>query len=324
MRPKPGEFTGFFTTRELLRLSSAIVLLGIVGLLYLQAKKSSSWRTIATDTKAEESAATTPVDPNTPWQELVVTHPGHTDELEIDALKEELQAVSDMAPMSAEEMPAYWRLVKWAYAVPGEELRKQARTDLLFTHLFQNPNRYRGELVNVKLHVRRLLQDDAYANSANVKVVYEAWGPTEESQTNPYCVVFVDVPPGVKIQANAFLDARFVGFFLKKLYYEDSSGAKRTAPLLIGRMIYDEEAKIRNLPQPGVNVTMIVSIVAGLVGLVLLIQWWARTTPGSQRTPALDDATVDSFLGDLELGGPGLPPLRPPVPPERPEFRPPD
>ena len=311
MRPTSRGSTGFFTTRELLRLSSAIFLLGIVGLLYLQAKKSSSWRTIATEMGSEEPAAL--VNPDTPWQELVVPHPGHTDSEEIDALKEELQAVSDMTPVAPEEMPAYWRLVKWAYAVPGEELRKQARSDLLFTHLFQAPNKNRGALVNVKLRVRRLMHHEATENSANVQHVYEAWGPTEESQTFPYCVAFVDVPPGVKIEANPFFDGRFVGFFLKKLPYEDSSGTMRTAPLLIGRMIHDEEAKSRNLPKPELSVTWIVGVVAGLVGLVVLIQWWAGMQPASARVPPVDDATVDSFLGDLESGKPV------PLPPDRPE-----
>ncbi len=318
MPPASRGSTSFFTTREILRLSSAIFLLGIVGLLYVQAKKSTSWRTIATEMGADESAAAAPLDPNTPWKELVVHHPGHMDVEEIDALKEELQAVSDMTPLTGEEMPAYWRMVKWAYAVSGEALKKQARTDLQFTHLFQAPNKNRGALVNVKLHVRLTRQHDAPENSANVTRVYEAWGPTEESQTYPYCVVFAELPPGVKIEGKAFLDARFVGFFLKKLRYEDSSGVMRTAPLLIGRMIYDEEARTRNLPKEPVNVKLIVGIVVGLVGVVLLIQWWASKSPASLRLPAVDEETVDSFLEDLELGGPGLPPVKPP------EIDPPD
>ncbi len=305
MRPTPGGSTGFFSTRELLRLSSAIFLLGIVGLLYVQSKKSSSWRTIAADQAAEESAAVAPfVSLTTPWSELVVQHPGHTDAEEIDALKEELQAISDQSSLAAEEMPAYWRLVKWAYAVPGEELKKQARSDLLFTHLFQAPDKHRGALVNVKLHVRRILQHDAPQNSAEVKRVYEAWGPTEDSQTFPYCVVFVDVPPGIEVKPTVFMDARFVGFFLKKLAYEDATGTKRSAPLLIGRMIYDEAAAIQSLPEKGLSIKWIVGIVCVLVGLVLAVQWWAKMRPATPRMPMIDEATVDAFLGDLEAGVP--------------------
>ncbi len=311
MSPTPRGPTGFFSTRELLRLSSAIFLLGIVGLLYVQAKKSSSWRTIASERAAEEAASKPVVPLGTPWQELVVEHPGHTDEEEIDALKEELQAIGDMTPLAAEEMPAYWRMVKWAYAKPGEELRRLARTDLQFTHLFQAPDKHRGALVDVKLHVRLMRQHDAAENSAQVKRVYEAWGPSDESQTFPYCVVFVDVPPGIEIKGACFLDARFVGFFHKKLAYEDALGVKRTAPLLIGRMLYDEVAAKQNQPDEGLNVRWIIGIVVSLVGLVLLVQWWAKMKPPTQRMPMIDEATVDSFLEDLEAGHPPLPPQNP-------------
>ena len=321
MPPTPRGSTGFFSTRELLRLSSAIFLLGIVGLLYVQTKKSSSWKTIASDKAAAEAAAKPVVPLGTPWKELVFQPPSrenkaenyalHTDEEEIDALQEELQAIGDMTPLAAEEMPAYWRMVKWAYSKPGEDLRKLARTDLQFTHLFQAPSKHRGALVDVKLHVRLMRQHDAPENSAQVTRVYEAWGPSEESQTFPYCVVFVDVPPGIEVKGAAFLDARFVGFFLKKMSYEDAMGVKRTAPLLIGRMLYDEAAALQNKPDEGLNVRWIMGIVVSLVGLVLLVQWWARMKPPTQRMPMIDEATVDSFLEDIEAGHPPSPPQNP-------------
>jgi len=318
MRPSPTSgSTSFFTTRELLRLSSAIFLLGIVGLLYLQTKKSNSWRTIAAEEAAANSAAPV-IAPGTPWKELVIPHPGHTDFEEIDALKEELQAISDLSPLAAEEMPAYWRLVKWAYAVPGEELRTQARTDLTFTHLFQASDKHRGQLVNVRLRVRRILQHDAPENSANVKRVYEAWGPTEDSQTFPYCVVFVDVPPGVEVKPTVFMDARFVGFYLKKLAYEDATGTKRSAPLLIGRMLYDEATAKQSVADEGLSLSWILGIVGGLLSLVLTVQWWARVTPSGPRLPMVDESKVDAFLDDLESGVPPTPP------PNTPERHPPD
>ena len=322
MRPSTGGTSGFFSSRELYRLTSAIFLLGIVGLLYVQSKKSSSWRTVADDRAATDVVAPV-VAPGTPWKELVVPHPGHTDAEEIDALKEELQAVSDMSPLAAEEMPAYWRMVKWASAIPGEELRKQARTDLLFTHLFQAPDKNRGALVNVKLHVRRIAQADAPTNSADVKRVYEAWGPTEESQTYPYCIVFVDPPVGVDLRPSVFYDARFVGFFLKKLPYEDATGTKRTAPLLIGRMVYDEAIALRAQPDPGLNIKWIIGIVGGLVLALLAIQSWAKVAPAGPRTPLVDESKVDAFLDDLESGVPPRLPER--VSPESElESEPPD
>ncbi len=317
MRPSTGGSSGFFSTRELFRLTSAIFLLGIVGLLYFQSKRSSSWRSIAEQQAAPENAAPA-LAPGTSWKERVVPHPGHTDAEELDALKEELQAVDDNTPLAAEEMPAYWRLVKWAHAVPGAELRKQARTDLLFTHLFQTPGKNRGALVNVRLHVRRIRQHEAPENSAGATRVYEAWGPTEESQTFPYCVVFVDPLPGMNLKPEVFYDARFVGFFLKKLYYEDGTGTKRTAPLLIGRVVYDEVIAQQAQPTPGLSIKWILGIVGGLIVALVALQRWAKLAPAGPRVPLVDESKVDAFLGDLEAG-------QPPVLPENVlEPKPPD
>lgn len=305
--PSPSS-TGFFTSREMMRLTSGIVLLGIVGLMYLQTRKSDAWRSIATE---EESSA----GPSAPWQERVVPHAGHTDPAEIEGFKEERQVITDMAPLTKEEMPAYWRLVKWAHAVSGAELRKQARTDLLFTHLFQASEQNRGQLVDVRLHVRRMAQHTAPENSAGVTTVYEAWGPTQDSQTFPYCVVFVDLPPNMKVQTDAFFDARFVGFYLKKLAYKDALGNDRSAPLLIGRVVYDEVLAVRSQPESGgLTIPWVVGLVLTLVLIVALTQLFGKTTPPRPRAPTNDEATVDSFLEDLAAGNP----------PDPPERRPPD
>ncbi len=239
MPPTPSGSTGFFTTRELLRLSSAIFLLGIVGLDFLPGLNSSSSAMMASNLVAEDSIKQPAVPAKSSWTERIVKHPGHTDKQEVDALKAELQVVSDRTPLDKMEMPAYWRMVNWAYAAPGDELQKQAQSDLLLNDLIQAPHKHRGKLVDVELKVRLMRQHDAPENSANIKQVYEAWGPTEESRTFPYCVVFADIPPGVEVKGAAFFNARFVGFFLKNIAYEDATGAKRSAPLIIGRMIVE-------------------------------------------------------------------------------------
>ena len=235
MRPASHGSTGFFTTREMLRLSSAIFLLGIVGLMCSTGTAPVGGMT-ASNLFAEDSLNKSP---QVAWTELVVKHHGHKDAVQIEALKAELKAVSDLGALSEKEMPAYWRLLKWAYAVPGEELRKQAQIDLSLADLMQKPSEYQGKLVDVNLDVLRILQHDAPENSANVTRVYEAWGVSEESQKFPYCMAFVDLPPDVMVEANTAQEARFVGFFLKNIAYEDSSGTKRSAPLLIGRMIVE-------------------------------------------------------------------------------------
>lgn len=302
----------FFSSRELMRMVSGILILGIVGMMYVQTRKSAAWTSIASEDEAQESNS-----PQAPWQERLVPNAGHADQEQIQGLRKDLLAITDNAPLAAEEMAAYWRMFRWAYAIPGEELRKQARTDLLFTHLFQNAEKYRGELVDVRVHVRRLAQHEAPKNSAEVGTVYEAWGPTEDSQTFPYCLAFADLPPGMKIEASPFFDARFVGFFLKKLAYEDATGAKRSAPLLIGRVVYDTRIAIQALPSKSwLTTPWIVGLCMSFIAVIVFVQLWARTAPRRPPLPSNDDATVESFLGELEG--------KTPFPQNSPTSQPPD
>lgn len=316
MRPIGSESSGFFSSREMMRLISGIFLIGVVGLMAVQVRKTAAWRAIAAESTAETVIA--PVSA-IPWVERVVPHPGHTDPEEIDALKEELQAVSDQKPMAAEEMAAYWRMVKWAYAVPGADLRKQARSDLVFTHLQQAPDKYRGALIELKLNVRRIVSYDAPPNSAEAKTVYEASGPTDESGVYPYTVIVVEMPPEIPVTYDVDVRARFVGFFLKQLPYHDKLGTNRYAPLLIGRLIHDPAlAPPVTADDGGLSVPWIVGIVLGLTLLVGLTQLWGRTSKSRPRPAMHDEETVDAFLDGLETGSPTV------VPPESPDRPPSD
>lgn len=299
MPPSGSGSTGFFSSREMMRLISGIFLIGIVGLLYVQARQSSTWRSIASE--SQEEAEATMVDPAT-WTEWVVPHPGHTDPEEIDAIKEEFQAVEDKAPLKGEEMPAQWRLAKWAHAVPTADLQKLARKDILFTHLQQAPDKHRGSLIELKLNIRRVLSHDAPENSANIKKVYEVWGVTEESSVYPYCAVFFDLPPGVPVKADVDFRMRFVGFFFKHLAYDDRMGIKRSSPMLVGRLVYDPQSPSAISDEDrGLTVPWIVGIVLMLTILVLLTQWWGKTSGKLRQRPAThDEATIDSFLDDIE------------------------
>lgn len=154
---------------------------------------------------------------------------------EIEAASEEFLAVSDHAPLAAEEMPAYWRLMTWARERTFDELWKQSRGDILYTQLRQKPEAYRGKIVRLQLRLRRSLRHEAPQNRANVRQVYEAWGCTPESHPYPYLIVFSAPPPEFPLGATIDAEVSFAGYFLKSMAYE-SNGKKQGAPLLIGRV----------------------------------------------------------------------------------------
>jgi hypothetical protein len=133
-------------------------------------------------------------------------------------------------------MPAYWRCMRWALAQPFTELEQRAHTDVAFTRLWERPDEFRGELVRLDLHIRRVMEYPAEENSANVDKVYEVWGATSESRTFPYVVVCPELPPGIRVSTELRQRGVFVGYLLKTLAFTAADNKRHASPLLIGRL----------------------------------------------------------------------------------------
>ena len=132
-------------------------------------------------------------------------------------------------------MPAYWRCLKWARAQSFAQLDQRAIHGLVYTQLWEQPDKYRGKLIRLRLHLQRILDWEAPENSAGVRRVYEAWGWTDESKSFPYVVVLSDVPKGIPLGDNLHEEGLFVGYFLKTMAYT-AYNRNRSSPLLLGRM----------------------------------------------------------------------------------------
>lgn len=165
--------------------------------------------------------------------------PAHSDPNERKASAKEFEKVADFRALEAGEMPAYWRLMRWSRVQDFGELKKEARQGSAaasYKDLIEHPEKHRGALIQLDLHVVRVLSFAAPKNSAGVKTVYEAWGITQDSGMNPYVVVFAEKPPELPLGARVKDEATFVGYFLKDMRYESRGNVARSAPLLIGRL----------------------------------------------------------------------------------------
>jgi len=134
----------------------------------------------------------------------------------------------------------------WARAQSFDELKKRSKHDLFFTQLATTPEKSRGKLFELKLHLRQVLQhEDIGENSAGVKEVYEARGVTEESRSNFYVVIFADKPPQLPDRGPIFTrKPRLKANFLKLWRYEDGGDRRRYAPLLDRtRLIWQEKPR---------------------------------------------------------------------------------
>lgn len=277
----------FFRGRESFRLMSMIFMLALIGMLIFQARQPSMWRWIAPGSDAAATPATTEAATKSelqPWTETIASGVADDDFEEAEAAKEEFQALADRQPLDVAEMPSYWRLMRWIRTLPFDDAAQRARRDVLFTHLWDAPSRHRGELIFLKLHLMRAIAHEAETspNSAGVERVYEAWGTTSESGVHLYCVVFPEVPPGLKLGDDIREEADFVGYFLKQLPYHDKLDKPRAAPLLIGRLRWRENPA-RVALQNQNNALFVPTVIVGVIVVAVLFGSWIYNNRASRR-----------------------------------------
>jgi hypothetical protein len=227
--------------------------------------------------------------------------PTDQDPEESDAAREEFQAISDRAPMLPEEMPSYWRLLNWARNQSIDELQRRARKSVTLTEFAEAPDKNRGELVHLRLHVMRSLTYDTPESPIGVKRLYEAWGWSDESGPWLYCVVFPERPPGMPIGPNAESEISFDGYFLKLLSYESrlSNGKPLFAPLLLGRIVWHPIAVTTSSNAKWFWIT---AGVGGLAIGVVILRWVLAHSRPLQAQPGSshDDNAVVTWLQQAE------------------------
>ena len=227
------------------RLLSLLMGLAVMGMLYQRAKEPQFWRWLTNESRADSTeeqtspkSSTASKDDTTKQidnQENIVPGPNETDADELTQLRSSLKAVLDRQILQDVDMSAYWQLMRWSRTRPIAELEKLARRDLPYSHLWEEPDLFRGQPIRLKLHIRRVLKYEPSKNPQDLKMVYEAWGWTEDSRSFPFCVVFPDKPEGLPIGTDVDGDFVFVGYFLKWMSYQ-AYDVKKYAPLLIGRL----------------------------------------------------------------------------------------
>lgn len=292
----------FFRGTELARLAALVVMLGVLLLLADRARDPDTWRWIAPDVAQTGIAEKAQSDQPAAASEVPsAAGPTDLDPAERDAAREEFAAVADKVPLGKEEMPAYWRLVAWELRQPTAALRKRALKDVTFRDLWQQPEKWRGKLVEIPVHLRRTLTVSRVAeNELGIKTIYEAFGWNSQSQPYWYWMIVPELPPDMPRGENIYEEATFVGYFLKLLPYEDRDGKTRATPLLIGRLIW-HPAPHNPLALRGewtwtwYIALVLVVLLAVRWGLVFLGR--ARHGPSAQPLDASsDDRAIEAWL----------------------------
>jgi hypothetical protein len=106
----------------------------------------------------------------------------------------------------------------------------------LYADLLKDPQAYRGQLLPLRGHVRRLEEMRLIDGDDDLGVAYQAYLFTDDSRTHPYIVVSREVPPGMPRGGDILEEVAVAGYFFK-IYAYDAQDAVRIAPLLIAQRL---------------------------------------------------------------------------------------
>lgn len=195
------------------------------------------------------------------------------------------RGIEDRAPIRSKEenegeFLAYCdALVTASYMEPAR-LAAQARRDLTFAHLFEQPAAYRGEVVHFDGSLARLRRFEApqFTWGQGVRELYEGW--VFDARTygaNAVCVVFTRLPPRLTVGERMDRPVAVDGYFFKRYRYRAGDGW-RDAPLLIaGTVTLRDSPSAR--PAQNLPAAMLWSSV-GLIGAIAVLvggfAWWYR------------------------------------------------
>jgi hypothetical protein len=176
-------------------------------------------------------------------------------------------------PSPSSETVAYYNVMALAHKLPQTAIQKGARSDLTFTHFFEEPEKYRGEVVHIDGTLARVTRYDPsnYEKEAGIKDHYEGWIYDPKNYgANPMCLVFSELPAGVKEGKNN-VAISFDGYFFKLLRYKSGERTQkgevsRLAPLLMGKTITVRKFDTTVMEQ---GLTTGKSMVMGFLGLLL-------------------------------------------------------
>lgn len=193
----------------------------------------------------------------------------------------------------------YYRLVNQAlinaFWTAPEAFAKSAKPNenVTFSHMYNEIWKYRGKVVPVKGHLRRLYERDtpiATRQAFGIKTMYEGWIALPTYGTHPICVWFPILPEGLKPAGKMNTWVEFNGYVINLYRYttgeKDAKGQNltRKTPFLIGPTVKLAKAPPAASSGPIFSPALLygfVGFVAVVVLFVICLNLWFRR--GDQR-----------------------------------------
>jgi hypothetical protein len=202
----------------------------------------------------------------------------------------EFESVTDRTPMTLRDNAAYALLLERARTRAPAELAKQSRRDILMTHLWERPERYRGVPIHLDGTALRVIRYESKLSKTGW--LYEAWINTPDTGRYPYTCVFEEPPTGFPIGPNLSERVVFNGYFLKIMKYEAADVA-RGAPVVVGRIGWDPSLSPK-AEAPGSGSTLKWTLILLAVMIAISFARWIATFWGFMGRPGKTSTLYDS------------------------------
>jgi hypothetical protein len=162
------------------------------------------------------------------------------------------KAIRDNRPLAENvqrpgEFTAFIEVVKHVRRVPPAALARHSRKYIHYADLageaheqfLRDPIRVQGKLVRLKL----IDPDVLLKQKSGLVKLYEGWLYADDNDEQPVCVVFSELPLGLRVGESLSERVTFDGYYFKLLAYttsqkdDDGKAIWHSAPLLIGQSI---------------------------------------------------------------------------------------
>ncbi len=112
--------------------------------------------------------------------------------------------------------------------------------------------------------------------------LYEGWVATDAAKSDLVCVLFSELPPGLKPGERLDLRVEFAGYYFKRLGYTPRRGAPDTvpglAPLIIARTltVLPQAAPAEENPVAWISgiLPLLIGFLFGVVSLIIVLALW--------------------------------------------------
>jgi hypothetical protein len=236
--------------------------------------------------------------PNEPVQ-VPGARPGVLPAVDERLMQHVLDKTSDRAKLP------YYHLITLAATAPADLLERNARRDVTFAKLWNDPEKYRGELVYLKGYLRGLRPvkptDERYFNPVQLETLYDGYLVTEDSRPNSFVVVVPRVADGMPTSMNIIENVSFAGYFFKLWSYEAADGSARAAPLLVGQIVsWTPAPRYEQAGQLSTFLAAAFILLVVMVGGAIWVMNRRSSPPASLAATSTMDATAREGLAELE------------------------